>query len=123
MFLNEPKLILLHSIKWFPVFLYITNNSVIKQISDASLNIIFYTQLNDQTVQFLTIQFSISHLFAHSLNAKQFYLIYRYDYQMLSLGRVDPEAMAMKGYFIFPKVQEWSFSTRVFDVIFSTLIG
>ena len=33
-----------------------------------------YTQLNDQ---FLTIQFSISHLFTLTLNAKQFYLTYR----------------------------------------------
>ena len=31
-----------------------------------------YTQLNDQTVLFLTIQFCISHLFALSLNVKQF---------------------------------------------------
>ena len=34
----------------------------------------FYLQLNDQTVLFKTIQLSISHLFAHSLNVKQFYL-------------------------------------------------
>ena len=38
------------------------------------LNMSFvYTQLNDQTVLFLTIQFSISHLFALILNIKQFY--------------------------------------------------
>ena len=33
-----------------------------------------YTQLNYQTVLFLTIPFNISHLSAHSLNKKQFYL-------------------------------------------------
>ena len=33
-----------------------------------------YTQLNDQTVLFQTIHFSIHHLFALSLNVKQFYL-------------------------------------------------
>ena len=33
-----------------------------------------YTQLNDQTVLLQTIQFSISHLFALSLNSKEFYL-------------------------------------------------
>ena len=33
-----------------------------------------YTKLNDQTVQFQIIQFSINHLFALSLNVKQFYL-------------------------------------------------
>ena len=31
-----------------------------------------YTRLNDETVLFQTIQFSISHLFAHSVNVKQF---------------------------------------------------
>ena len=36
-----------------------------------------YIQLNDQTVPFLIIQFSINHLFALSLNVKQFYLVHR----------------------------------------------
>ena len=36
-----------------------------------------YTQLNNQTVLFLTIQFSIRLLFAPSLNVKQFYLNHR----------------------------------------------
>ena len=36
-----------------------------------------YTQLNNQTFLFLTIQFSIIHLFAFSLNVKQFYLTHR----------------------------------------------
>ena len=34
-------------------------------------------QLNDQTVLFSTIRFSISHLFAFSLNVKHFYLTHR----------------------------------------------
>ena len=70
MFLNEPKLILLHTVKWFQVLLFITNNSI-KHHS------FIYTQLNDQTVQFQTIQFSISQLFSLSLNVKQFYLTHR----------------------------------------------
>ena len=36
-----------------------------------------YMQLNDQTDLFLTILFSISHLFALSLNVKQFYRTHR----------------------------------------------
>ena len=36
-------------------------------------------QLNDQTVLFQAIQFSLSRLFPHSLNVKKFYLIHRYD--------------------------------------------
>ena len=36
-----------------------------------------YAQLNDQTVLFQTIQYSVSHLFALSLNVKQFYLTKR----------------------------------------------
>ena len=35
------------------------------------------TQLNDQTVLFKTIQFSISYFFELVLNVKQFYLNYR----------------------------------------------
>ena len=41
------------------------------------LNISYYTHLNNQTVLFLAIQFSISYLFAHSYNVKQFYLTHR----------------------------------------------
>ena len=48
----------------------------------ASLTIIkyqsfIYTQLKEQTVLFQTIQFSVSDLFALSLNVKQFYLTHR----------------------------------------------
>ena len=59
MFFNEPELILLHTVKWFQVLLCISNNSI-KQKSFV------YTQLNDQTVLFLTFQLSISHLYAYS---------------------------------------------------------
>ena len=71
-FLNEPKLILLHTVKWFQVLLYITNNL-------TEHRSFVYTELNDQTLLFLAIQFSISHLFALSLNVKQFYLTHRWD--------------------------------------------
>ena len=47
--------------------LCITNNSI-------KLQSFVYTQLNDQTVLFQAIQFSISHLFTLSFNVKQFYL-------------------------------------------------
>ena len=36
-----------------------------------------YTQLDDQTILFQIIQFSISHLFALNFNVKQFYLTHR----------------------------------------------
>ena len=65
-FLNKSKLIFLHIVKWFQVLLGI-NNNLIKHQSFVN------TQLNEQTVLFLTIKFSISHLFALSLNVKQFY--------------------------------------------------
>ena len=38
-----------------------------------------YDLLNDPTVLFLTIQFSVSHLFSHNLNVKYFYMIHRWD--------------------------------------------
>ena len=61
-----------------------TNNSIKRQSY-------VYTQLIDQAVLFQTIQFSISHLFALSLNARV---------------RVDLEAMAMKGYDAFPRASD-----------------
>ena len=59
-----------NKVKWFQVLLSITNNSIKHQS-------FVYTQLNEQTVLFLTIQFSLSHLFTLSLNVKQFYLTKR----------------------------------------------
>ena len=49
-------------------------------VTTIQLNIssFFYTQLNDQTALFQTIQFSIHHLSALSLNLKQFYLTQKY---------------------------------------------
>ena len=49
------------------VLLCITKNSTKHQS-------LVYTQLNRQTVLFQAIQLSISHLFALSLNVKQFFL-------------------------------------------------
>ena len=63
-------LIDLHTAKWFQVLSCITNNSIKHQS-------FVYTQLNDQTVLFQTIQFSISHFITLSSNVKQFYLIHR----------------------------------------------
>ena len=56
--------------KLFPVLLCLTNN-LNKHKSVVN------TQLNEEKVLFQTIQFSISHLYTLSLNAKQFYLTYR----------------------------------------------
>ena len=47
-FLNEPKFILLHTIKSFQVMLGITNNSIKHQL-------FIHTQLNDQIVLFQTV--------------------------------------------------------------------
>ena len=52
-FFNEPKLIVLHNVKWFQLFLCIINNSI-KHHSFV------YIYLNDQSVQFQTIQFDMS---------------------------------------------------------------
>ena len=56
----------LHTVKWFQVLLCTTNNSIKHEP-------FVYTQLNDKTVPFLIIQFSISHLFPLRLNVKQSY--------------------------------------------------
>ena len=61
-----------------------------------------YTQLNDQTVLFQTIQFSISHLFAQFKYQTVLFDPLIGPYQVLPLqDRVG--AMAMKGYSEFSK--------------------
>ena len=64
----------MHTVKYFQVLRFNSNNSIKHQS-------FVYTQLNDQTVLFQAIQFSISHLFelnlndkVHSSNDKHFYL-------------------------------------------------
>ena len=52
-----------HTVKEFQVLLYIANISIKYQS-------FVYTQLNSQTVVFLIMQFSISHLFAYSLDGQ-----------------------------------------------------
>ena len=58
-----PTIQFSHTVKEFQVLLSITNNSFKHQL-------FVYSQLNDQTLLFLKIQFNIRHLFAHSLNDK-----------------------------------------------------
>ena len=50
----------MNKVKWFQVLLSITNNSIKHQS-------FIHTQLNDQTVLFRTIQFSINQLFVARL--------------------------------------------------------
>ena len=65
-----------------------TNNSIKHQT-------FVYTQSNNQTVLFQTIQYSISHLFALRSGRSFGHL----NYQVLPLlARVNLRAMAMKGY-------------------------
>ena len=56
-FLNEA------TVKWFQILLCITKNSIKHQL-------FVYLQLNDQTVLFQRIKFSVSHLCALSLTVK-----------------------------------------------------
>ena len=53
------------------IYIYIYINIYIYKTSNSIKHRSFvYTQLNDRTVLFQTIQSSISHLFAHSLNSQ-----------------------------------------------------
>ena len=96
--LNEPVLIFffLQPVKRFQVLLSITNNPIKHQS-------FIYTQLKDQTVLFQLIQSSISHVFAFSLNVKQFYLTHRQNCIRCyhSGTRVNQGGIAMKGYSAF----------------------
>ena len=68
------------SLLWFygisTIVDYLMPNAVFTNIWFVNL-FCRYIQLNDQTLLFQTMQFSIIHLFAHSLNVKEFYLIHR----------------------------------------------
>ena len=101
-FLNEAELFFSHAVKWFHVLLPNTNNyihyqsftcpqlngfkyfykTVLLCISNSSTKHQSFVrmQLNDQTVLFLAIQYSINHLFVHSLNIKQFYFTHWQNY-------------------------------------------
>ena len=88
----------------FQVLLCITNNSIQHQ-SFVS------TPLSDQTLLFQAIQFSLRHLFALSLNVKQFYLIYREEPIRCNLSRPELiwERWQWKGTSHSPKLQHyWS---------------
>ena len=61
------------------------------------------TQLNDQTVLFLTIQFSINNLFALSLNVKCIWPLDRALSGATTPGPSRPGRMAMKRFSAFPK--------------------
>ena len=118
-FINEPKLILLHTVKWFQVWLCIANNSI-KHHSFV------YTHLNDETVLFQTIQFSISHLLAHSFNVKQFYLTQRSD--PIRCYHSEPEwsweQWQWRDTLHSPKLQHyWSLTIRLLSVISCTLVA
>ena len=82
-----------------------------------------YTLLNDQTVLFQTIQFSINSLFAHDLNIKQFYLTHRlYVFRCYHSGwtkgqlkwRCSSHSLKLQHY--------WSLTIRLF-VIYRTFTG
>ena len=119
MFLNEPKLIFLHTVKWFQQLLSITNNSIKHQS-------FLYPQINDQTVLFLAIQFSISHLVVLCLNIKQFYLTHRYC--PIRCYHSGPESTwewwQWRGTLHSPKLQHyWSLLIRLFSVITGYSLG
>ena len=93
------------------MLLCITNNSIKHQL-------FVYTQLNNKSVQFQMIQFSISHLFALSLDIN--WPIDRILSGATSLGQSGPRS---KGNIHSPKLQHyWSLTIRLFSVISRTLI-
>ena len=99
-----------HTVKEFQVLLINTSNYIHHHLFvclqlngfkhcyislTVQLNI-SYTLLNDQTVLFITVQFSISHLFTRRLNVKQFYLTYTEDRVRVVLGALasPPDSLA-----------------------------
>ena len=97
--------------------LYITNNSIKHQS-------FVHTQLNDQTVLFLNIQYSISQLFALNLNIKQFIrLIDRTLPGATASSQSDLGMMAVNGHSTFPKAPTLLVPhIRLFNIICRTLV-
>ena len=83
-----------------------------------------YTPLNDQTVLFLPIKFTISHLFAHSLNVKQFTPIDRILSFCYNSGPEWAwEQWQGRGTPNSPKLHDRSLTIRLFTVISRTHVG
>ena len=95
-FENDQRIHFLLTVKLFRVLIYITNNSS----RDQSFVFIW---LNNQTVLFLTIQFSMSHLFAFSLNVKQFYLTHRNLSGTTTPSQSQPESDGSEGVLCVPQ--------------------
>ena len=94
--------------------LCITNNSFKYQL-------LVYTQLNDQTVQFQIIQLSISLLFTLSLNVTHFYLTHRLDQNRCY--HCWPVWTWERSQSLSPKFQYyWNLTIRLFSVISRTLV-
>ena len=101
-----------NKIKWFQVLLCITNNSIKNQS-------FVYAQLNNRTVLFQTIQFSISHFFTLSLNVKQ-----DSDRCYNSEPEWTWEWWQWKSTPLSPKLQHfWSQAIRLFNDVSSTPVG
>ena len=104
------------------LFIYITYDKKLNSFKYCYISltsVICLTQLNDQTVLFPRIQFSVSNLFAHSLNVKQFYLTHRLDsFRCYHFGpKWTWEPWQWKGTPHSPKFQHyWSLTIRLFSV-------
>ena len=82
---------------------------------------VFYTQLSDQTILFYIIQFSIKHLFGHSLNQNSTWPIDRKLPGATTPGQseLNPERWQWKSTLHSPKLQQYcSLNINLFSVIF-----
>ena len=100
----------------------------VNMINNSIKQLFVYTHLNDQTVLFQTMQFSISLLCldfkVHSLNVKQFYLIHRQDPVRCYHSGLEWtwERWQWRGTQHFPKLQHyWNLIIRLLSVISRTL--
>ena len=87
----------MHVAKWYQILPCIFNNSIKHQL-------FVYTQLNDQTFLFLTIQFGMSFVCTQfKCQTVQFNPYTGPNQVVLPQVRADQRTMAMKGYSTFPK--------------------
>ena len=116
-FLNEPKLILLHTVKWF-LLLCITNDSI------SHLSFV-HSQFNNPTVLFKTIQFNVICLHTvympySSIWIKDMTLPTSYH----SRSEWIWEQWQGRGTLYSPKLHHcWNLTIKLFSFISRTLVG
>ena len=73
-------------------------------INSIKYQLFVYTQLNDQTALYLTIQFNINHLFAHCLNVSSIWTIDGTQSGATTPDQSEPRSNGIEGVIRIPQI-------------------